>query len=103
MTTTSKQILFVLNEGPYGSERPYNALRHAMELAKDPDLHVRPRTRWTSLPASVKLWTTFQAQPTPTGGPRRGAGGGTRTSTTLSSSWLSQMCPLHIRLLRLNR
>jgi uncharacterized protein involved in oxidation of intracellular sulfur len=41
MTTTSKQILFVLNEGPYGSERPYNALRHAMELAKDPEFHVR--------------------------------------------------------------
>ena len=36
-----KQILFVLNDGPYGNERPYNALRHAMELAKDPGVGVR--------------------------------------------------------------
>ena len=41
MSATPKQILFVLNEGPYGSERPYNALRHAMEVAKDPEVHVR--------------------------------------------------------------
>jgi uncharacterized protein involved in oxidation of intracellular sulfur len=41
MSPPSKQMLFVLNEGPYGSERPYNALRHAMELAKDPEVSVR--------------------------------------------------------------
>jgi len=41
MSAIPKEILFVLNEGPYGSERPYNALRHAMELAKDPEVRVR--------------------------------------------------------------
>jgi uncharacterized protein involved in oxidation of intracellular sulfur len=34
-------MLFVLNEGPYGSERSYNALRHAMTMAKQPDTEVR--------------------------------------------------------------
>lgn len=41
MEPHEKQLFFVIREGPYGSERPYNAVRHAMELAKDPDLHVR--------------------------------------------------------------
>jgi uncharacterized protein involved in oxidation of intracellular sulfur len=41
MSTTPTEILFVINEGPYGSERPYNALRHAMELCKDPVVNVR--------------------------------------------------------------
>jgi uncharacterized protein involved in oxidation of intracellular sulfur len=27
-------VLFVLNEAPYGSERTYNALRHALAVAK---------------------------------------------------------------------
>lgn len=26
--------LFVINDAPYGNERPYNALRHAMNLVK---------------------------------------------------------------------
>ena len=34
-------VLFVLNDGPYGSERSYNALRHAMAVAKQPDTEVR--------------------------------------------------------------
>lgn len=34
-------ILYILNEGPYGSERSYNALRHAMALAEQPDVQVR--------------------------------------------------------------
>lgn len=33
-------VLFVLNEGPYGSERSYNALRHAMAMTKKPDIEV---------------------------------------------------------------
>jgi uncharacterized protein involved in oxidation of intracellular sulfur len=41
MSSSTKRILFVLNDGPYGSERPYNALRHAMELAKDQEVSVR--------------------------------------------------------------
>jgi uncharacterized protein involved in oxidation of intracellular sulfur len=34
-------LLFVLNDGPYGSERAYNAMRHAMAVAKMPDTEVR--------------------------------------------------------------
>lgn len=34
-------VLFVLNDGPYGSERVYNALRHAMALVKLSDAEVR--------------------------------------------------------------
>jgi uncharacterized protein involved in oxidation of intracellular sulfur len=30
-----KNVLFVLNEAPYGSERTYNGLRHAMAVAKN--------------------------------------------------------------------
>ena len=30
----AKKYLFVINDAPYGSERPYNALRHAMNLVK---------------------------------------------------------------------
>ncbi len=41
MADPKKEFLFVINDGPYGSERPYNALRHAMELSKDPDLSIR--------------------------------------------------------------
>jgi len=33
--------LFVLNEGSYGSERSYNALRHALAVSKQPDTEVR--------------------------------------------------------------
>jgi uncharacterized protein involved in oxidation of intracellular sulfur len=34
-------VLFVLNDAPYGSERTYNALRHALAVAKAPDTEVR--------------------------------------------------------------
>ncbi|MCG3193782.1 MAG: Protein YchN [Thermoanaerobaculia bacterium] len=33
--------LFVLNDGPYGTERSYNALRWALALLKRPDTAVR--------------------------------------------------------------
>ncbi|MEW5869154.1 MAG: DsrE family protein [Chloroflexota bacterium] len=32
--------LFIVNDGPYGSERPYNALRLALNLVKR-EVHVR--------------------------------------------------------------
>jgi uncharacterized protein involved in oxidation of intracellular sulfur len=35
------QILLIVNEAPYGSERTYNALRHAISLAKREDTSVR--------------------------------------------------------------
>ncbi len=34
-------VLFVLNDAPYGNERAFNALRHAMAVAKQPDTEVR--------------------------------------------------------------
>ena len=33
--------LFIVNNGPYGDERPYNALRLALNLIKRQGIHVR--------------------------------------------------------------
>lgn len=42
MTEEGKRTyLFIINDGPYGNERPYNALRLAMNLAKLPDALVQ--------------------------------------------------------------
>jgi uncharacterized protein involved in oxidation of intracellular sulfur len=42
MTEEGKRTyLFIINDAPYGNERPYNALRLAMNLAKLPDAHVQ--------------------------------------------------------------
>jgi uncharacterized protein involved in oxidation of intracellular sulfur len=38
---TKKKYLFIINDGPYGNERPYNALRLAMNLVKRPEASVR--------------------------------------------------------------
>jgi len=35
------QFLFAINDPPYGTERTYNALRHANALAKAPDTSVK--------------------------------------------------------------
>jgi len=35
MDGPKRNVLIVINDGPYGSERPYNALRLGMQLAKD--------------------------------------------------------------------
>ena len=32
-----KNILFIINDAPYGNERPYNALRLALSLVKRPN------------------------------------------------------------------
>ena len=37
----NKKYLFIINDGPYGNERPYNALRMAMNLSKREGTHVR--------------------------------------------------------------
>ncbi len=39
--TESTRYLLIINDGPYGSERPYNALRLAMNLVKREAVHVR--------------------------------------------------------------
>ena len=36
-----KKYLIVINDGPYGNERPYNALRLSLNLVKRPDAGVR--------------------------------------------------------------
>ena len=41
MGEKAKQYLLIVNDGPYGSERPYNALRVAMNLAKRESVKVR--------------------------------------------------------------
>lgn len=39
--TTIRTILFIINDGPYGSERSYNALRLALDLVKRSGVAVR--------------------------------------------------------------
>jgi uncharacterized protein involved in oxidation of intracellular sulfur len=41
MSDKSKTYLFIVNDAPYGSERPYNALRLALDLVKRPEVQVR--------------------------------------------------------------
>lgn len=36
-----RTMLFIVNDSPYGNERPYNALRLALNLVKRPDVLVR--------------------------------------------------------------
>ena len=36
-----KNYLFIINDGPYGNERPYNALRLAMNIAKREETDMR--------------------------------------------------------------
>lgn len=37
----TKKYLFIINEAPYGNERPYNALRHALNLVKRASVQVK--------------------------------------------------------------
>ena len=41
MAEKTKSFLVVVNDGPYGNERPYNAFRIAMNLAKRQAVNVR--------------------------------------------------------------
>lgn len=41
MGNSVKTYLIIVNDGPYGTEHPYNALRLAMNLAKRPEASVR--------------------------------------------------------------
>jgi uncharacterized protein involved in oxidation of intracellular sulfur len=40
MPENTKSYLFIVNDAPYGNERPYNALRLALDLVKH-EAHVR--------------------------------------------------------------
>ena len=39
--SAKKKYLFIINDAPYGNERPYNALRLALNLVKRPEASVR--------------------------------------------------------------
>lgn len=41
MNHQQRNILFILDDAPYGNERPYNALRLALNLVKRPEVQVR--------------------------------------------------------------
>ncbi len=41
MKKVKKQYLLIVNDGPYGNERPYNALRVAMNLVKRAEAQVK--------------------------------------------------------------
>lgn len=41
MTGPAKKHLIVINDGPYGCEKPHNALRLALGLIKQPETNVR--------------------------------------------------------------
>ncbi len=41
MSENIKNYLLIINDSPYGNERPFNALRLAMNLAKRPEALVR--------------------------------------------------------------
>ena len=38
---SNRDFLFIINDAPYGNERPYNALRLALNLVKRSDVTVR--------------------------------------------------------------
>lgn len=40
-STNTQNLLFIINDGPYGNERAYNALRLAMSVIKRPEATVR--------------------------------------------------------------
>ena len=41
MAANPKNYLLIVNDGPYGNDRPYNALRLALNLVKRPEVNVR--------------------------------------------------------------
>ena len=41
MDSSMQSILLIVNDGPCGNERPYNALRLALNLVKRPGVAVR--------------------------------------------------------------
>ena len=56
----STEYLVIINDGPYGNERPYNALRLAMNLAKREAMHVRVFLMGDGVQCAVKGQVTPQ-------------------------------------------
>lgn len=50
--------LFIINDGPYGSERPYNALRLALNLIKREGVHIRVFLMGDGVQCAVAKQTT---------------------------------------------
>lgn len=61
MTETNKtNYVLIINDGPYGNERPYNALRLAMNLSKREGIHVRVFLMGDGVQCAVKGQDTPQ-------------------------------------------
>ena len=58
MSENTKSYLFVVNDSPYGNERPYNALRLAMNLIKRSGVAVRVSLMGDGVLCAVKGQTT---------------------------------------------
>ena len=56
----SAEYLLIINDSPYGNERPYNALRLAMNLAKREATHVRVFLMGDGVQCAVKGQDTPQ-------------------------------------------
>ncbi|HEY4492202.1 MAG TPA: DsrE family protein [Acidobacteriota bacterium] len=41
MNPIQRNVLFIINDAPYGNERPYNAFRLALNLLKRSDINLR--------------------------------------------------------------
>ena len=54
MAADPKNYLIIVNDGPYGNERAYNALRLAMNLLKRPDVAVRVSLMGDGVNCAVK-------------------------------------------------
>lgn len=57
---TESNYLIIINDGPYGNERPYNALRLAMNLAKRETVKVRVFLMGDGVQCAVKGQETPQ-------------------------------------------
>lgn len=60
MAEQSKQFLIIINDAPYGNERPYNALRLAMNLCKREGTGVRVFLMGDGVQCAVKGQDTPQ-------------------------------------------
>jgi len=61
MTESNKtNYLLIINDGPYGNERPYNALRLAMKIAKREGTYVRIFLMGDGVQSAVKGQDTPQ-------------------------------------------
>ncbi len=61
MTENNKtNYLLIINDGPYGNEQPYNALRLAMNLAKRDQTYMRVFLMGDGVQRAIKVQETPQ-------------------------------------------